>query len=66
MLEASQVVMVAHTFNPSTWEAEAGRMSVSSRPACLLHSETLSVSKHLKSKKKRKKLRQTKYSSADL
>jgi hypothetical protein len=26
--------MVAHTFNPSTWEAEAGRF-LSSRPACL-------------------------------
>jgi hypothetical protein len=26
-------VMVAHTFNPSTQEAEAGRISESSRPA---------------------------------
>jgi hypothetical protein len=50
--------MVAHTFNPSTWEAEAGR-SLSSRPAWStkwvpgqpgLHRETLSR----KTKKKKK------------
>jgi hypothetical protein len=29
----SQVVVVAHAFNPSTWEAEAGGF-LSSRPAC--------------------------------
>jgi hypothetical protein len=30
----SSRAVVAHAFNPSTWEAEAGRFS-SSRPACL-------------------------------
>ena len=30
-MRSSQAV-VAHAFNPSTWEAEAGKISVSSRP----------------------------------
>ena len=43
--------IVAHTFNPSTWEAEAGESLVSSRPAWPtervpghpeIHGETLS------------------------
>jgi hypothetical protein len=54
--------VVAHTFNPSTWEAEAGRF-LSSRPAWStkrvpeqpgLYRETLSR-KTKKRKKKRKK-----------
>jgi hypothetical protein len=32
--------MVAHTFNPSTWEAEAGRF-LSSRPAWLVDRENI-------------------------
>ena len=56
--------VVAHTFNPSTWEAEAGRF-LSSRPASPtewvpgqpgLHRETLSQ----KTKKKKKKPNQKK------
>jgi hypothetical protein len=54
-------MVVAHAFNPSTWEAEAGR-SLSSRPAWSieggvpgqprLHGETLSKKKKKKKKKK--------------
>jgi hypothetical protein len=54
-------VVVAHAFNPSTWEAEAGRF-LSSRPAWStklvpgqpgLHRETLSRKKQkIKNKKK--------------
>jgi hypothetical protein len=35
--------MVLHTYNPSTWEAEAGRLRVQGQPG--LHSETLSLKK---------------------
>jgi hypothetical protein len=57
-------VVVAHAFNPSTWEAEAGRF-LSSRPAWStewvpgqpgIHRETLSqINKQTKFKKKKKK-----------
>jgi hypothetical protein len=56
--------MVAHTFNPSTWEAEAGGF-LSSRPAWStesvpgqpgLHRETLSL-KTKKIKNKNKKIK---------
>jgi hypothetical protein len=55
--------VVAHTFNPSTWEAEAGRF-LSLRPALLyrvssrqlrLHRETLSQKKKQKQKQKKNK-----------
>jgi hypothetical protein len=55
--------MVAHAFNPSTWEAEAGRF-LSSRPAWStdrvpgqpgLHRETLSQKKNKKQKQKKQK-----------
>jgi hypothetical protein len=51
-----QQEVVAHTFNPSTWEAEAGRF-LSSRPAWFtqqvpgqpnLHRETLSENRQTK------------------
>jgi hypothetical protein len=54
--DAKSRAVVAHTFNPSTWEAEAGR-SLSSRPAWStewvsgqpgLHRETLSQKKKKK------------------
>jgi hypothetical protein len=57
-----QLGMVAHTFNPSTWEAEAGGF-LSSRPAWStewgpgqpgLHRETLSQKTKKKKKKKKK------------
>jgi hypothetical protein len=55
--------MVAHTFNPSTWEAEAGGF-LSSRPAWStelvpgqpgIHRKTLSQKKKKKKKKRKKK-----------
>jgi hypothetical protein len=57
--------VVAHAFNPSTWEAEAGEF-LSSRPAWStkwvpgqpgLHRETLSLEKPKKKKKKKKRKR---------
>jgi hypothetical protein len=66
-------MMVAHTFNPSTWEAETGGF-LSSRPAWStelvpehpgLHSETISKTKtktktKKKTKQKKKKERKEK------
>ena len=55
--------VVAHAFNPSTWEAEAGRF-LSSRPVWStewvpgqpgLHRETLSRKKKKKKKEKKRK-----------
>jgi hypothetical protein len=59
---AGSRAVVAHTFNPSTWEAEAGRF-LSSRPAWStklvpgqpgLHREILSRGKKKKEKKRKK------------
>ena len=45
--------MVAHAFNPSTWEAEASLVyKVSSRTARGLHRETLSRKERKKKEKK--------------
>jgi hypothetical protein len=49
--------MVAHTCNPSIWEAEAGGMRVSGQPG--LHSETLSVSKRDRGEKERREMRES-------
>jgi hypothetical protein len=61
-------VVVVHTFNPSTWEAEAGRF-LSSRPAWStelvsgqlgLHRETLPQNKTKQNKTKQNKTKQNK------
>jgi hypothetical protein len=57
--------MMAHAFDPSTWEAEAGRF-LSSRPACLFYrvssrtaryTQRNPVSKKKKKKKKKESMR---------
>jgi hypothetical protein len=61
--------VVAHTFNPSTREAEAGGF-LSSRPAYKVSSRTARaiqrnpISKNQKRKKKRKKEEKRKYKNA--
>jgi hypothetical protein len=45
--------IVAPAFNPSTWEAEAGRF-LSSRPATAIQRNPVSEKKKKKKKKKRK------------
>jgi hypothetical protein len=50
---------VAHAFNPSTWEAEAGRF-LSSRPAwCRVSSRTAKATQRNKKKKKTKNKKTT-------
>ena len=62
--------MVVHAFNPSPWEAEAGRF-LSLRPACVLeqvlgqpelHGEILSQTKTKTTKREREKKDKTKQS----
>jgi hypothetical protein len=48
------LAVVAYTFNPSTWEAEAGRF-LSSRPARLTQRNPVSELKKRKKKKKKKR-----------
>jgi hypothetical protein len=56
----SRVVVAAHTFKPSTWEAEAGRF-LSSKPAC----STKRVPRQLKNKQTNKHTKQTKKKKKD-
>jgi hypothetical protein len=54
--------MVTHTFNPSTWEAEAGEASlvyrVSSRTARAMQRNPVSEKKERRKREKKEKLKQ--------
>jgi hypothetical protein len=60
-LKHSCWALVAHAFNPSTWEAEAGRF-LSPRPACSTESSRTAraTQRNLVSKKPKKKKNQNK------